>query len=95
VVFGALLRGRLVPARLVAKMKTIVPGSHGHGMGLAKLGSPCGRWFYGHTGATPGYITFAAGTSDGRRMFVVAVNGVGEDAIGAMGRYLDDLLCRP
>jgi hypothetical protein len=54
-----------------------------------------GRWFYGHTGATPGYITFAAGTSDGRRMFVVAVNGVGEDAIGAMGRYLDDVLCRP
>jgi D-alanyl-D-alanine carboxypeptidase len=68
VFFGALLRGRLVPARLVAKMKTIVPGSHGHGMGLAKLGSRCARWFYGHTGATPGYITFAAGTSDGRRI---------------------------
>jgi D-alanyl-D-alanine carboxypeptidase len=50
--FGALLRGRLVPARLVARMKTVVPGSHGHGMGLARLGSPCGRWFYGHTGGT-------------------------------------------
>jgi D-alanyl-D-alanine carboxypeptidase len=95
VFFGALLRGRLVPARLVARMKTIVPGSHGQGMGLSRLGSPCGRWFYGHTGATPGYITFAAGSSDGRRMYVVAVNGVGEAAIGAMGRYLDDLLCRP
>jgi hypothetical protein len=54
-----------------------------------------GRWFYGHTGGTPGYVTFAAGTVDGRRMFVVAVNGVDRRAMEAMmGRYLDDLLCR-
>jgi D-alanyl-D-alanine carboxypeptidase len=95
VFFGALLRGRLVPAKLVAKMRTIVPGSHGEGMGLYRLGSPCGRWFYGHTGGTPGYVTFAAGSVDGRRMFVVAVNGVDRHGMEAMmGRYLDDLLCR-
>jgi hypothetical protein len=42
-----------------------------------------------------GYITFAAGSRDGRQLVVLAVNGVGPAAIQAMGRYLDRrLLCR-
>ena len=94
VFFGALLRGKLVPPRLVAQMEKIVPGSHGEGMGLYRLPSPCGRWFYGHTGGTPGYVTFAAGSRDGRRFFVVDWNGVSPTAIDAMNVYLDDLLCR-
>ena len=56
--------------------------------------SPCGRWFYGHTGGTPGYVTFAAGSRDGSRFFVVDWNGVSRDAIDAMDKYLDDLICR-
>ena len=40
-------------------------------------------------------MTFAAGSQDGRRMFVFAVNGVDPSAMEAIaGRYLDDLLCR-
>ena len=35
-----------------------------------------------------------AGSRDGRRFVVLAVNGVGSSAIRAMGRYLDSLLCR-
>ncbi len=94
VFFGALLRGQIVPPRLLAKMQTIVPRSHGEGMGLYRLRSPCGRWFYGHTGGTPGYVTFAAGTRDGRRLYVVDWNGVSTAAIAAMDDYLDALLCR-
>jgi D-alanyl-D-alanine carboxypeptidase len=92
--FGALLRGELVPARLLAQMKTIVARSHGEGMGIYKLPSSCGRWFYGHTGGTPGYVTFAAGSEDGSRLFVVDWNGVSRDAIDVMDVYLDELLCR-
>jgi D-alanyl-D-alanine carboxypeptidase len=95
VFWGALLRGRLVPRRLLDRMQTIVPRSHGEGMGIYRLGSPCGRWFYGHTGGTPGYATFSAGSRDGRQLVVLAVNGVSPTAMQAMGRYLDDhLLCR-
>ena len=94
VFFGSLLRGRLVPPRLVAQMETIVPRSHGEGLGLYRLRSPCGRSFYGHTGGTPGYITFAAGLKDGSLMYVFAFNGVSSVAIDAMDAYLDDLLCR-
>jgi D-alanyl-D-alanine carboxypeptidase len=94
VFFGALLRGQLVPPKLVTKMRTIVRNSHGEGLGLYRLGSPCGRWFYGHTGGTPGYLTFAAGTLDGSRMFVFAVNGIDPTAMETVvGPYLDDLLC--
>jgi D-alanyl-D-alanine carboxypeptidase len=93
VFFGAVLRGKLVPPRLVRLMTTIVPGSHGEGLGLYRLGSPCGRVFFGHTGGTPGQITFAAGSRDARRFFVLSVNGVSPPAIAAMGRFLDELLC--
>ena len=96
VFFGALLRGKLVPPRLVALMrtKTRVPGSHGEGLGLYELPSPCGRWYYGHAGGTPGYVTWAAGSRDGRKLVVLAVNGVSQDALQALGKYLDGLLCR-
>ena len=95
VFFGALLRGQIVPPTLVAKMRKAFPGSHGNGLGIFKLGSPCGRWFYGNTGGTPGYLTFVAGSRDGSRMFVFAVNGVDPSGMEAIaGRYLDDLLCR-
>jgi D-alanyl-D-alanine carboxypeptidase len=94
VFFTALLRGELVPPALVAQMRRTVRNSHGEGMGLYRLPSPCGRPVYGHTGGTPGYVTFAAGSPDGRRFFVVHWNGVSTDAIQAMDEYLDDLLCR-
>jgi D-alanyl-D-alanine carboxypeptidase len=92
--FGALLRGRLVPPRLLGEMLKIVPRSHGEGLGVYRLPSPCGRFFYGHTGGTPGYVTFAAGSRDGRRLYVVGWTGVSGAAIAHMDRYLDELLCR-
>jgi D-alanyl-D-alanine carboxypeptidase len=95
VFFGALLRGKLVPPALVTQMRKVVPGSHGNGLGIFKLGSPCGRWFYGNTGGTPGYLTFAAGSRDGRRLYVMALNGIDPRAMETIaGPYLDALLCR-
>jgi D-alanyl-D-alanine carboxypeptidase len=93
VFFGALLRGQLVPPDLLAQMQKVVPGSHGEGMGLYRLPTLCGGWLYGHTGGTPGYVTFAAGSRDGRDFYVVDWNGVSQKAIQAMDEYLDDLLC--
>ncbi len=96
VFFGALLRGKLVPPQLVALMKrpTKVPGSHGEGLGLYMLPSPCSRWYYGHAGGTPGYVTWAAGSRDASRIVVLGVNGVSQPALQALGKYLDGLLCR-
>src|SRR5262245_29599032 len=92
----ALLRGKLVPPKLVTLMrtKTKVPGSHGEGLGLYELPSPCGRWWYGHAGGTPGYVTWAAGSRDASRIVVMAGNGISQPALQHLGRYLDGLLCR-
>jgi hypothetical protein len=75
-------------------MTTIVPDSHGEGLGVFRLRSPCRRWYYGNTGGTPGYVTFAAASRDARRIVVISWNGVSPDAIHAMDGYLDALLCR-
>jgi D-alanyl-D-alanine carboxypeptidase len=91
--FGALLRGQLVPPGLLEQMEKVVPISHGEGMGLYRLPTLCGGWLYGHTGGTPGYVTFAAGSRGGRDFYVVDWNGVSQTAIQAMDKYLDDLLC--
>ena len=95
VFMGAVLRGKLVPPKLAAQMRTVidVPGSHGQGLGLFELRSPCGRKYYGNTGGTPGYATFVAGSRDARRLVVIADNGISQDALQAMGKYLDKLLC--
>ena len=53
VFFGALLRGELVPPRFVAEMEKIVPRSHGEGLGLYRLRSPCGLWSTGTRAARP------------------------------------------
>ncbi len=42
---------------------------------------------------TPGYATFVAGSRDARRIVVISVNGISQDALHAMGLYLDKLLC--
>jgi D-alanyl-D-alanine carboxypeptidase len=92
--FVALLQGKLVPPPLLAQMEKIAPHSHGEGLGIYRLPSPCKRWLWGHTGGTPGYVTFAAGSRDGRRFYVVDWNGVSPEAIRAMDEYLDELICR-
>jgi D-alanyl-D-alanine carboxypeptidase len=93
--FGALLRGKLVPRALVTLMTTPakVPGLHGEGLGLYKLPFPCGRWYYGHAGGT-GYVTWAAGSRYVSRIVVLAGNGISQDALQALGKYLEGLLCR-
>jgi D-alanyl-D-alanine carboxypeptidase len=90
---GALLRGRIVPRPILAKMMEVVPRSRGEGLAIYRLPSPCGRFYWGHTGGTPGYVTFAAGSRDARRIVVVTVNGVSTTALAAMGTFLDGLLC--
>ena len=91
--FRALLSGALVPPELLAEMKKVIPRSHGAGLGLFNLQSTCRRDYFGHTGGTPGYATFAASSSDGKSVVVAAINGIGQDALRAFGGLIDRLLC--
>ena len=73
--FRALLGGRLLPPRLLAKMLTTVtiePG-FGYGLGLMVIETPAGR-LVGHGGSIPGFFNVVLSTEDGRRQFGVMVN---------------------
>lgn len=73
--FRALLGGRLLPAELLADMKTpieLVPGV-GYGLGLVVADSPCGPLF-GHDGGIPGYSNTVSSSEDGRHQVAVMLN---------------------
>ena len=80
---SALLRGRLLPPRLLRQMLTPVPGSdvfpgHGsyrYGLGLIIATLPCGVTVYGHGGTIDGSLSWVAGTRDGRHTMSFDVNG--------------------
>jgi D-alanyl-D-alanine carboxypeptidase len=74
--FRALLRGRLLPPRLLAAMTTPVPTGQpgfGYGLGLIVIETPAGR-LLGHDGAIPGFLNIVLSTGDGRRQAGMMMN---------------------
>jgi D-alanyl-D-alanine carboxypeptidase len=74
--FRALLRGRLLPPRLLAAMTTPVPTGQpgfGYGLGLIVIETPAGR-LLGHDGAIPGFLNIVLSTEDGHRQVSVMMN---------------------
>jgi len=73
--FRALLRGQLLPPRLLAEMTTPVPTGQGlgYGLGLAVIETPAGR-LIGHDGAIPGFLNIVLSTEDGRRQLGIMMN---------------------
>jgi D-alanyl-D-alanine carboxypeptidase len=92
--FGALLGGRLLPARELAAMERTVPTGQGngsrYGLGLFALRSPCGR-VWGNDGDIAGFSTRAMATRNGRRGAEVVINAdAAPDAVEAPLERLDD-----
>jgi D-alanyl-D-alanine carboxypeptidase len=77
---GALMCGRLLPAKLLAQMKDYVPVSDevGYGLGLLRLHLPGVQELFGHTGYFFGYDTVTMSTEDGRRQLTMSTNPLGE-----------------
>jgi D-alanyl-D-alanine carboxypeptidase len=74
--YRALLRGRLLPPRLLRAMQTTVDTGSGlqYGLGLASIELPCGGTVWGHEGGLPGYENWALSTRDGEDQVVMMVN---------------------
>jgi D-alanyl-D-alanine carboxypeptidase len=70
--FAALIKGRLLRAAQLAKMKTEVT-PHRYGLGLRITHTACGKAF-GHDGDFPGYRNVVWATADGRHVASVMVN---------------------
>jgi D-alanyl-D-alanine carboxypeptidase len=97
--FRALLGGRLLPAAMLAQMRTtvaadeIAPGA-GYGLGLISIPLSCGGVAWGHGGDIPGYETRGGVTEDGRAA-TVAVTSVpaGEAQADQVMKAMDTALC--
>lgn len=70
--FGALLRGRVVPAEQLALMKRDTMFAN-YGLGLRMANTRCGTAF-GHEGDVPGYRTVVWAMPNGRRAAAVMLN---------------------
>ncbi|MEV5149802.1 serine hydrolase domain-containing protein [Streptomyces sp. NPDC052727] len=105
----ALLDGRLLPVRQLAKMKQTVPVSAAvqelwpdgrYGLGLVERPLNCGGTYWSHEGGDGGYITLNGVTDDGRRSAVVSMSearGDTKDHIleqeNAASALIDHALC--
>ncbi|MGW7262943.1 serine hydrolase domain-containing protein [Streptomyces sp. NPDC054842] len=77
--YSALLRGRLLPEKQLAEMKTTVrvddiPGA-GYGLGLIDRELSCGVHVWGHGGGIHGSNSEAVTTADGRHSLAFNFNG--------------------
>ncbi len=90
--FGALLQGRLLPARLLALMRP--PAGARYGLGLAAFRTPCGPAL-GHTGNLLGTVSAVWSSPDGRRRVVAMTNSFPLSAAAdtAFRRLLETAFC--
>ncbi|MEU9476583.1 serine hydrolase domain-containing protein [Streptomyces sp. NPDC048191] len=78
--YGALLGGKLLPARQLKEMKTTVaikgtPNPGGYGLGLMETPLGCGVRVWGHDGGIHGSVSTAVTTEDGRHSLALNFNG--------------------
>lgn len=72
--FGALLRGALLPAPELRQMRDTTDSSGRYGMGLFPVRLPCHRTLWGHNGEISGSYVQTLGTPDGRHLVSYRVN---------------------
>lgn len=93
--YAALLSGKLLkPAQQTELMKT-TPVSPEYGLGLFIQKAPCGTTIIGHTGAVPGFGSYAFYTPDLQRrveMSATAGLGTGDPSPGYFG-LLEEIFC--
>ncbi|WP_399925386.1 serine hydrolase domain-containing protein [Streptomyces kanamyceticus] len=92
--YTALLRGKLLPQRQLAAMKTTVPKGEDHpgrryGLGLEPYRTTCGTVVWAHGGDIHGSSSVAGTTADGRHALALNFNGPG----GEEGPVLDAEFC--
>ncbi|MFI1735524.1 serine hydrolase domain-containing protein [Streptomyces acidicola] len=77
--YRALMRGELLPPRLLAELKTTVVNPDlpisSYGLGIERLEMGCGKSLWYHDGGTVGSLTFVATTEDGGHQFTFNYNG--------------------
>ncbi|MCP3803452.1 beta-lactamase family protein [Allokutzneria sp. A3M-2-11 16] len=96
--FSELMSGKLLPAPLLAEMRTPHPKS-GYGLGLYVEDAGCGVTVLRHNGSTIGYGALMYSTPDGRKTLTASVTGgdteidLAEGYPKALRNLLDEVFC--
>ena len=94
--YTALLSGKLLPRRVVARMQTggaPTGQPFTYGLGLLSVHAPCGT-FWGHDGSIPGYASTALTSPDGSRSVVLlTTTDLDERSSAAVNEALAAALC--
>jgi D-alanyl-D-alanine carboxypeptidase len=95
--YRALLRGRLLPDRLLREMRTTIDTGQGfrYGLGLAALRLPCGGTVWGHDGGLAGYENWALASRNGDDQVVMMINATGDSdtEVALVGEAVVTALC--
>nr|WSY54905.1 beta-lactamase family protein [Streptomyces sp. NBC_00886] len=77
--YGALLGGKLLPAKQLKEMQTTVPAGDSpttrYGLGISDIKLPCGVHLWGHDGGIHGSSSAVVATPDGRHALAFNFNG--------------------
>ncbi|MDX3497744.1 serine hydrolase domain-containing protein [Streptomyces turgidiscabies] len=91
--YSALLRGKVLPAKQLAEMKTTVPAGQvdgRYGLGLIENELSCGVTVWGHSGGIHGSTSEAVTTADGKHSLSFNFNG---DWSGDLGKIVEAEFC--
>ncbi|XUL88149.1 serine hydrolase domain-containing protein [Streptomyces galilaeus] len=86
--YGALLGGKLLPAKQLKEMQTTVPAGDSpttrYGLGISDIKLPCGVHLWGHDGGIHGSSSVVVATADGRHSLAFNFNGDWSGDAGAV-----------
>ncbi|MFE2420995.1 serine hydrolase domain-containing protein [Streptomyces hokutonensis] len=86
--YGALLTGKLLPAKQLKEMQTTVPAGDSpttrYGLGISDIKLPCGVHLWGHDGGIHGSSSVVVATADGRHSLAFNFNGDWSGDAGAV-----------
>ncbi|WOX09715.1 serine hydrolase domain-containing protein [Streptomyces sp. N50] len=86
--YGALLGGKLLPAKQLKEMQTTVPAGDSpttrYGLGISDIKLPCGVHLWGHDGGIHGSSSVVVATPDGRHALAFNFNGDWSGDAGAV-----------
>ncbi|WP_405972072.1 beta-lactamase family protein [Streptomyces sp. NBC_00988] len=86
--YGALLGGKLLPAKQLKEMQTTVPAGDSpttrYGLGISDIKLPCGVHLWGHDGGIHGSSSAVVATPDGRHSLAFNFNGDWSGDAGAV-----------
>ncbi|MFJ5303941.1 serine hydrolase domain-containing protein [Streptomyces sp. NPDC088350] len=86
--YGALLGGKLLPAKQLEEMQTTVPAGDSpttrYGLGISDIHLPCGVHLWGHDGGIHGSQSAVVATPDGRHALAFNFNGDWSGDAGAV-----------